>query len=93
MTKTYSFTVDIDIFQGVFHHVINGTEVLIINSSIINSYAKSPILILNIYRIIIGVTEQEQKIDLPGLVYVYVCVKEREAEVCCWTELRPMLLF
>ena len=49
-------------------------KVLIINRSIINSYAEFPGLILNIYRIIIGVTEQEQEIDLPGCVHVCVCV-------------------
>lgn len=60
-TRTYSFTVDIDIFQGISHHVINGTGVLIINSRNINSYAKFPFQVLNIYRIIIGVTQQKQE--------------------------------
>lgn len=56
MTRPYSFTVDTDVSQGETHQVINGTELLIINKSIINSYATFLILILNIYRIIIGVT-------------------------------------
>ena len=65
---------DSDIFKGVSQHVINGTGVLIINRSIINSCAEIPILILNIYGIIIGVTEREQEIDLPGLLPLCVCV-------------------
>lgn len=49
-------SVDTDGSRGIPQHVINGTEVLIINGSNINSHAK--IQILNIYGIIIGVTER-----------------------------------
>lgn len=45
MTKTYSFSVDSDMSSGKCHHVINVTEVLIIYSTVITSYAQLPIWI------------------------------------------------
>lgn len=45
MTKTYSFPVDSDISLGKCHHVINGTEILIIYSRDMPSYAQFPIQI------------------------------------------------
>lgn len=70
----------VDILQDLSHHIINGTEVLIINTSIINSSAEFQILILNIYKIIIAVTEQDWSpcvcmcVCVCLCAYVYACV-------------------
>lgn len=76
MASAYCFALDIDIFHSVPYHVINGTDVSIINSGIVNSSVGFLILILNIYRIIIGVAELEQEIDLP----LRARVREKDGE-------------
>lgn len=86
MTKTYSFPVDSDMSLGKCHPVINGTEVLIIYSTVITSYAQFPILIFkHLWNYYWCDKKRERLISLFFRVFLRMWLKEKEV-FSCWNK-------